>query len=273
MSEVDPGRLASRPRLYRRLSGLRVCSEPGLLPMIEAMSDAHTWGVINSVGLADDQLDRFRRVWAYPQSARRPLHPFLAVGVRREHRRVLSYRQKDEAVGELAAWAQGLSLPRRQVAAMEQAADELLLNALFDAPVDAEGKARYLTYTPQQRLLITAQPQDAAWLSYAADEQRVVVAVHDPFGRLQRPTVLDYFRRCALAQEARQSPLEHKAGGAGVGLYLVLSSASELLFRLCPGRSTEVVIAIYRQRPYTLRTLCFEEYAADPVLRAPSDQR
>lgn len=273
MSEVDPGRLASRPRLYRRLSGLRVCSEPGLLPMIEAVSDEHTWGVVNSIGFDDAQLDRLRRGWAYPQSARRPLHPLLAAGVRREHRRVLSYRQKDEAVFELAAWAQGLGLSHRQVAAFEQAADELLLNALFDAPVNAEGTPRYLTYTPQQRLLIMAEPHDAAWLSYAADEQRVVVAVHDPFGRLRRPTVLDYFRRCALAQEARQSPLERKAGGAGVGLYLVLSSASELLFRLCPGRSTEVVLAIYRQRPYTLRALCFEEYAAKPVLRAPSDPR
>ena len=104
MSEVDP--VAWRPvrGLYRRLSGLRVCSEPGLLPMIEAVSDEHTWGVVNSIGSTTLSLiDSVEG--GHIRSRPAGLHPLLAAGVRREHRRVLSYRQKDEAVFELAAWA------------------------------------------------------------------------------------------------------------------------------------------------------------------------
>lgn len=262
MSAEVPGRLSLGPRLYRLPTGLRRCPEPGLMPMIEAASYPGSWGALHTAGLSDAEVDGLRRQLSRRRSLRRPLHPLLATGLRIEYRRIATYREKDLAVGELAEWSQSQGLARRQVAALEQAADELLLNALFDAPCDPAGQPRYLAHSPAQRLLLTALPGEEAELRFAADAQRVVVAVRDPFGRLFRSTVLDYFRRCAIAQAARQSPIEQKTGGAGVGLYLVLSSANELIFRLCPGRSTEVVLTVYRQRPYTLRALCFDEETA-----------
>lgn len=268
MPAADPGRTPPRPRLCRRPSGLRLCQDPGLEAMIEAAASAGSWGALSTAGLSDEQVDSLRRSLARQKSARWPLHPLLPASLPVQTLRVASYREKDLAVASLADWSASTGLPRRLVAALEQAVDELLLNALFDAPCDAGGRPRYETYSAQQRLLITALPGEEAELRYAADSQRVVVGVRDSFGRLPRSTVIDYFRRCAAAQAARISPLEQKAGGSGVGLYLVLSAASELLFRLHEGHSTEVVFTVYRQRPYTLRALCFEESTGRPRAEA-----
>lgn len=271
MSAADPGRTSLRPRLYRRLSGLRLCSESTLDALIAAVSTDDCWGVLNTAGLTDAQLDVLGRGLARRRSARSPLHPLLAAGLPLQRQRVATYREKDLAVAALSDWSQSVGLPRRLVAGFEQAVDELLLNALFDAPCDERGQSRYMTDSPQQRLGITAQPGEEAELRYAADAHRVVVGVRDPFGRLRRSTVLDYFRRCAAAQATRQSPLEQKAGGSGVGLYLVLSAASELLFRLHEGQATEVVFTLYRQRPFTLRALWFDEIPASAMTSPPGD--
>lgn len=269
MSVVDPGRSSLRPRLYRRLSGLCLCSDSTPDALIAAVSTSDCWGVLSTAGLTDAQLDVLRRGMARRQSARSVLHPLLAPGQPLQRQRVATYREKDLAVSALSDWAQGVGLPRRLVSAFEQAVDELLLNALFDAPCDEQGQPRYMADSPQQRLLITARPGEEAELRYAADEHRVVVGVRDSFGRLRRGTVLEYFRRCAAAQATRQSPLEQKTGGSGVGLYLVLSAASELLFRLHEGQATEVVFTLYRQRPFSLRALWFDELPTVEAASAP----
>jgi anti-sigma regulatory factor (Ser/Thr protein kinase) len=241
------------------VQGLQIATDWLPLPLCDALESTDSLGVISSHGLSPDELHSLRRTLARPQSARRPLHPALPTGERGASLLVASYAGKDQAVQSLGEFAAQNGLSRRAVAALEQAVDELLLNALFDAPCDDRGQPRYLVQSPRERLAIVARPGEEAEVRFAADDRRVVVAVRDPFGALRRSTVLRYFRRCALAQQARQSPLEQKTGGSGVGLFLVLSTASELLFRLHAGHSTDVVYTIYRQRPWPLRALLIED--------------
>ncbi|MBL9002636.1 MAG: ATP-binding protein [Myxococcales bacterium] len=245
--------------LGRRLARLRLVDEALPLSLCDALSDDTSLGAIGRAGLSMDQLDALRFMLSRPRSARRPLHPGLPLGTRGERLLVADYRGKDQAVLQLGAWGQAQGLSRRSAEGLEQAVDELLLNALFDAPCDQAGRPRYVGLSPRERLSITAPPGEAAEVRFAADGRRVVVAVRDGFGALRRTTVLRYFRRCALAQQARLSPLEQKAGGSGVGLYLVLGTASELFFRLRSGVSTEVVYTVYRDRPWSLRALLIED--------------
>ena len=256
---LGPGDIQRPFALRRRRAGLVTCADAQPLTVCDQLDSPHRYGVISAQDMGDEDLAQLRSLLARPLSARRPLHPCLPLGERGQQEWVTSYAGKDQLVLRLCDWARDRGASRRSVAALEQAVDELLLNALFDAPTDAGGTPRYVALSPRERLQVTAQPGEAAQVRFAADARRVVVAVRDPFGRLPRSTVLRYFRRCAEAQLARQSPLEQKMGGSGVGLFLVLGAASELFFRLCPGRFTEVVYTVYRDRPAPLRAVILDD--------------
>ena len=259
----SPGDIQRPFATRRRLAGLLTCADALPFTICDRLQDPRCYGVISSQSLGDEELAQLRFALARPSSARRPLHPCLPLGERGQYAQATDYAGKDQLVLRLCDWATGLGASRRSVAALEQAVDELLLNALYDAPTDAAGTPRYVGLSPKERLQITAQPGEAAQVRFAADARRLVVAVRDPFGRLLRSTVLRYFRRCAEAQLARQSPLEQKMGGSGVGLFLVLGAASELFFRLRPGRFTEVVYTVYRDRPAPLRALLIDDLLPD----------
>jgi hypothetical protein len=234
-------------------------AEGDVLAMTTALQNTRLRGVLSSAGLTPEQAAELRAGLSRPLSARRPLHPLLSRDASVRSLTIGDYRSKDTAVHQLSNWAAGRGLSPRSVSAFEQAMDELLLNALYDAPQDANGRPRYVGLSPRQRLDSKALPGEHAEVRYGSDARRIVVAVRDRFGALRRSTILDYLIRCASAQNARRSPLEEKASGSGVGLYLVAGAASELLFRLRRGRFTEVAYVIYRDRPRPLRSLLIDD--------------
>jgi hypothetical protein len=74
-------------------------------------------------------------------------------------------------------------------------------------------------------------------LQYACDGARFAASVRDGFGSLKRETVLAYLIRCASSSDQ----IERKTSGAGLGLWMVANSATELIVNLAPGVATEVV--------------------------------
>lgn len=233
--------------------------ESDILSMAAAVENSRVRGAIATSGLSPEQISELRAGLGRPTSVRRPLHPLLSRGATLRSLMVSDYRSKDITVQQISNWAASCGLNSRSVAALEQAVDELLLNALFDAPQDANGRPRYVDLTPRQRLECKALPGEQAEVRYTSDDRRVVVAVRDRFGALRRNTILNYLIRCATAQNIRRSPLDNKSGGAGVGLYLVAGAASELLFRLRRGQLTEVVCVVYRERARPLRALVIDD--------------
>lgn len=140
-----------------------------------------------------------------------------------------------EAVTGLGA---RLSLPGRVAARMGEAAHELLMNAMYDAPVDAHGRALHAhDRTADVRLSEAAAPT----LVVGCDGAHVALQVTDPFGRLQRRTVLDAVAR-GLEQSSRTEgvALDTSNGGAGLGLVQLYGAAQRLLFDIVAGSRTRV---------------------------------
>jgi anti-sigma regulatory factor (Ser/Thr protein kinase) len=248
-----------KPVAPRHSGELGLLPDSDILAMVTRLTTEPLRGVIAEGGLHRQELVKLRAGLARPRSLRRPLHPLLRRDTPLLRLQVADYRSKDSAVAHIGSWAKRQGLGRRGIASLEQATDELLLNALFDAPHDAEGRPRAGGLPLAERLQARAAPGQQATLCFAADAERLVVAVGDRFGTLRRETILRYLLRCAEAQRLRQSPLEPKGSGAGVGLYLVAGVASELLFRLRRGLSTEVVFVVYRQPSQSLRALLIDE--------------
>ena len=91
------------------------------------------------------------------------------------------------------------------------------MNALYDAPVDADGKPLFADVPVRERVLMRAD--EKALVQYGCDGERFAVSVRDAFGTLRKETILQYLDKCLHADPLEQ--IDRKAGGAGLGLYLI----------------------------------------------------
>jgi len=128
---------------------------------------------------------------------------------------------------------------------IEQCADELITNALYAAPVDAGGERMFAALTPHQRLDWRSDREVV--VRYGHDGTRFGLTVRDAFGSLERTRVLDLLDKGLHAR----TPVEDRASGAGLGLYLVATLASAVYIRVVPGASTEVTCVFELADPTT----------------------
>lgn len=129
---------------------------------------------------------------------------------------------------------------------------ELLMNAMFDAPVDRKtGKKKYAHLSRNQNLRMA--DDERVQLAFGSDEHSFAVSVRDTFGALTRDTVVSSLVRCS---RAGADQIRDGDAGAGVGLYLLFNSISQINFDIQPGQSTEVIFVVFlskRLRDFVLR--------------------
>jgi len=179
------------------------------------------------------------RAWEVLMVARRfvsaataPLAGFLDWGFSHVELDVRSTADRDEAVMRIGEFVAGLGVPRRIVDMFGELGHELLMNAIYDAPVDQAGRAKYAgDRKADVRLLDHERPI----VRLACDGSNLVLQVRDPFGRLERRHVVD-----GLARGLAGGEQDRSHGGAGLGMMVCHNSTSGLFFDVAPGRSTEV---------------------------------
>jgi hypothetical protein len=116
------------------------------------------------------------------------------------------------------------------------AAEEMMMNAVYDAAVDITGKAlfNHLPRTVEVRLHENQQSK----FRYGCDGNLLAVSVQDPFGTLDRNVIIKYLESCYSNQAGS---LNHGKGGAGRGLHQILESCDWTIFNIKPGEKTEVI--------------------------------
>lgn len=156
------------------------------------------------------------------------LEKYLAPDSRVAERVVRTDFDKREAIHEVTAWAEGIGARKPVVHRLASVIDELLMNALHDAPRES-------------RPIITPDADTRrAVLRWGADDQTLAISVSDRFGALRQRDVIDHVRR-ARRDSGAPNPATTDEPGAGLGLYLVLSNVASLIVNVDPGRQTEVV--------------------------------
>ncbi len=147
---------------------------------------------------------------------------------------VKNYEEKGRAIEIMMRYGQmaGVRGPVRD--RIQLVADELMMNALYHAPVDARGQEKYRGMTQKQ--LAQLPEVNPIQVQYGCSGRYFGVAVRDGGGSLPRERALEYLVRARTGAQ-----MEQKASGAGLGLISVLHSVSKLVFNLAPGYSTEVV--------------------------------
>ncbi len=162
------------------------------------------------------------------------LEKYLSWGVRVGERVVRTYEGKREAMGEVTGYAKEVGARRPVIAKIESVVDELLMNALYDAPAAAGGKR------PGPVTGDAEPPADAnAVLRWACDGRYFAVSVEDAFGALRKDSIIEHLARARQERGRPRSGEEN--GGAGLGLYFILSSVTRFVANIEPGKRTEVV--------------------------------
>jgi hypothetical protein len=148
---------------------------------------------------------------------------------------VKNYEEKNRAIDILLRYAQlaGVRGPVRD--RIQMVADELMMNALYHAPTDDEGRERFRDRPLKELAQLPEVPP--IQVQYGSSGRYFGIAVRDGGGSLTRPKALDYLMRARTGV----AHIENKATGAGLGLISVLRSVSKLIFNLDPGYSTEVI--------------------------------
>ncbi|HEY5944310.1 MAG TPA: hypothetical protein VIV40_02415 [Kofleriaceae bacterium] len=136
--------------------------------------------------------------------------------------------EKRAAIAEIGAWAEAVGARKPIVHRLASVIDELLMNALHDAPRESRPT---ISLTDNER---------SAIVRWGSDDQTIALSVSDGFGALRQRDVIDHVRR-ARDERGKPNPATNEEPGAGLGLYLVLANVASLIVNVDPGRQTEVV--------------------------------
>jgi hypothetical protein len=164
------------------------------------------------------------------------LHKYFPWGVTVFSMKVNNYEEKTEAINIIMQFAEaaGMRGPLRD--RIQLACDELMMNALYHAPVDEQGRERYRDKPRKE--LTKLSTVSAIQVQYGCSGRYFGVSVRDAFGSLNRSKILDYLTRISQGVGAT---IETKTTGAGLGIISVAQSVSKLIFNIVPGSSTEVI--------------------------------
>lgn len=162
------------------------------------------------------------------------LQKYFPWGVTLFSMRLKNYEEKGRALEVLHEYANLAGCRGAVRDRIQLVCDELMMNALYHAPVDTEGREKYAG-KPLKELAQLAEVNPIQ-VQYGCSGRYFGVAVRDAGGSLTRPKLFEYLQR------AKSGPnIETKAGGAGLGLVSVLKSVSKLVFNIEPKHSTEVI--------------------------------
>jgi hypothetical protein len=156
-------------------------------------------------------------------------------GIELSHQVIVRAVERDTIVERLTGVVRALGGGRRLVESVALVADELITNAIYNAPRDPDGQPRYAHRSRRDK--VTLEPTEYVRLEYGSDGRLFGIAVTDNFGRLTGETIRSGIARCLTADD----PIEQKQGGAGLGIYTALGSVNQLVVNVDQGVKTEVI--------------------------------
>ena len=195
--------------------------------------------ISNVLGRAD--FDSPPRGWELMLVLRRLLRPrdegpkfawFLDWGFTGFQERVTDTAARDRLVEKVQKFVRHLGVRERVGELFGELAHELLMNAMFDAPVDERGQPKY-ALDRKATLVLTEHEQPS--LRLASDGTRLAIQVTDSFGRLERGHVFDGLQRGLNGGQMDQS-----RGGAGLGMVVCHNCTVAMFFDVVRRRKTEV---------------------------------
>lgn len=183
------------------------------------------------------------RAWELTMIARRlqgvaapPLGAYLDWGFTALDIDVRATADRDAAAAKIQDFIGALQVPRRVAEMFAELGHELIMNAMYDAPIDAFGRVKY---AGDRKAEIALADHERPVVRLATDGTRLALQVKDPFGRLERHHVFDGLAR-GLGGGREREQMDQSHGGAGLGMTVCHNASSAMFYDVVPNRHTEV---------------------------------
>jgi hypothetical protein len=245
VSFVDGAALPALTR-HGNLRGLviAVCTEA--LPTAASWLEPNPWlhHVINATMLEQPTLgEHLGNVLASNTNPKPRLLDWLGDEVT-GRRVLLSHASKRiERLERMSEWFANNGTGGRVIQLLRDAAEELLTNAFYDAPVAAGAFD-----APISREHDVALPDEYACdLAYGTRGDLSIVRVRDPFGSLTRSRLVKVLSRCARTD--MQVEVDESMGGAGLGMWRIFSNATFVAISVLEHHQTEILVGITKRTP------------------------
>ncbi len=161
-----------------------------------------------------------------------PISAYLDFGFSGFQDKVPTTAGRDAAVAHVQNFIAGLQVPKRIGEMFGELAHEMLMNAMYDAPVGPDGAPKY---AQDRKAVLSLLDAEQPTIRLATDGTKLALQVIDPFGRLLRKHVFD-----GLARGLAQGEMDQSHGGAGLGMMVCHNSSAAMFFDVVRGRQTEV---------------------------------
>lgn len=205
------------------------------------IADEHLGNVIRTLGAGD----------------RPRLLDWLGPTVTGRRIRLTHASSRVERLEKMTDFFQTNGVGSRTLHQLRDAAEELLTNAFYDAPV-AAGALRGPVSRSQDISLPDDSPCD---LAYACREDLAVVRVRDPFGSLSRRRLVEVLSRCARTD--MKVEVDETMGGAGLGMWRIFSGASFVGIVVVKNRRTEILVGVAKRAAPGPRPFAFHLFFTD----------
>ncbi len=269
--------LVDGPRFAEGLTAMERFPESRLVVLADSLSDALIAGALREPRLAGfvGVLPDGCRPWEVSYIVRRLLSlgqpaptsaDLLMWGASSVTWRPRRTGDRDQTVRAVELVAGRFGIGRRLASAAADAAHELLMNAMYDAPVDASGRA---LYAADRQAAVELQEHEVPTLRLTVDPRHLALDILDPFGRLPRGKLFGGILRgrSGAAASDPSKVLDVSHGGAGLGLFNLFNSSAVLRAEVVPGESTLVSWVIdrtvnQREQRHLAHSLYFVEGAS-----------
>lgn len=260
----DEGRALAAlvPRLRPRALVVLVTPQASLADLLGYLGDDHVNHIVVGADAEDGLFVTAQKLMTGDIFG---IEKYLPAGTPVQYARIHDFDGRGRAIDTVLAFADEARMRRQVRGAIGQVCEELLMNALYDAPVDDAGRQVFADVDPHaRRSMSTPRPVS---IRYAATETMFAVAVRDRFGRLAKNTILAYIDKCLTAPDQ----IDRKTYGAGLGLYLVANAAASYVVNVAYGVATEVVCTFDRgaKSPLRMVGVFVHPGQADQLLTGP----
>ncbi|MCM2283025.1 MAG: cyclic nucleotide-binding domain-containing protein [Bdellovibrionaceae bacterium] len=164
------------------------------------------------------------------------LEKYLMWGVDVHERHVTSSTDRAPLIAEMQDRFAALGVRSRISDRAALVAEELLMNAIYDAPCSPTGEPLY-NHLPRTQVVNLAE-RERAEFRFACDGMLAAISVGDPFGGFQTKILLDYLERNYTGAE--QTQVAGKAG-AGRGLHQIIENSDLVVINVRPKVRTEMI--------------------------------
>jgi hypothetical protein len=169
------------------------------------------------------------------------LQELLAAGTKIQVVKLQLSTQKLDAVEAVRNFAIAAKFQARMATTIANAVDEILMNAIFDAPIDELGRPLYKVTSRSSQLKL--EGRNAVEMHIGFDGKYIGIAAVDNFGSLDKNSLLSHVSKIYTEEEYK---VKASVASAGIGLATVYRSGGSLFFTSESRVKTEVTVMFKR---------------------------